>query len=331
MANGFRFTGPACCCCTRLYVGLRTNAANDMRRHDTAGSSPGSPSPAFSTYGRSLDFDPVHKRVFVTRGIVPTDNNSVFRYDEEFGNQLLLTTLGSDRPDCITSDSDNELAYFTSIDTPTTTTTLHVVAHDGTGYAAIGALTNTGGQTRNPIHYCRANGKLYYCSTSTGGQRLYRVDTDGTNDTLIATSATLNGQLRDVTVDNDNSLIYWVDNATVNGATSRLYRSDLDGAGVTLLLTGAALDSLNGPNEVFYGPQWSHSKQRLYYWMQDSFIPSAANDATHGLFSMQSDGSDIQFHISRGNGTDWWSFGTETPFDWRIACGFETLGAGSTA
>jgi hypothetical protein len=302
-----------------------------MRRYDTVGATPGEASAfydyTYSQEGHGLDFDPVHKLVFVARGVTPTDNSKVFRYDDKLANQLLLTTLGSDRPVTITSDSDNQIAYFLSVDNPHTTTSLHSVNHDGSGYAAIGAITNVALQPRTPIHYCRANGKLYYCSESP--QELYRIDVDGTNDTLIAGNSQVNSQIRDCTVDNDGQYLYWVDDGYNNGTTSRIYRSDLDGGGVTLLLTGTAISV--GEQVRYWGPQWSHKNQRLYYFQQDEAL-GISSDTANGLFSMKFDGSGIKFHIPRGNGTDWWRFGTGTViYDWRLGCGYETTGAASTA
>lgn len=325
MAAGMKTMGPACCCCNILYVGINSASSNDMRRYDTSGSAPGSP--AFFTYGRSLDFDPVHKRVFVVRGVSPTDDNKVFRYDEEFGTQTLLHTFGaSDLPVAVTSDSDNEKVYVVTVDFPTTKADLHSINHDGTGYTSIGPLTNDT-QDGIKIHYCRANGKLYY--TSDNIQKLYRIDTDGSNDTLIASGANTNSDIVDCTIDNDNSRLFWADLSNFNGESSEIYRSDLDGAGATLILSGAPVASAT-TNEKFFGPQWSHKNNRLYFWKQDSLIVASA-DTANGWMSCDFDGSNPVLHIARGNGTDWWLIGTKTPEDWRLACGYETIGAGSTA
>lgn len=330
----FQNMGPACCCCNHLYVSFA--GSDNLRRYDTKGTVPYldiTDIPAEATPGRTLDFDPVHKIVFGTRGTSPAQDHEIAKFDHDLANRVTLATMGaSEYPSTITSDSDNQKAYYTSYDIPTTTTKrLNVINHDGSGDAYVADLTNTNaGVVHIPIHYCRANGKLYYCSDSP--KKLYSINVDGTADTLLASGATTNSNIVDCTVDNDNSVLWWIDNAAFNTKTSRIYKSDLAGGGATLMLSGAAINSAIGPMEFFQGVQWSHKKQRLYFWWYDDFI-GVPSDTTRGLMSMLADGTDIQLHIPRGDPITLnpWNMGTNVPTDWRLGCGYENTGASSTA
>lgn len=325
--------GPACCCCNHLYMSGVVGSI-EVRRYDTNGNAPGDP-PGYSyekiTDGFSCDFDPAHKIVLVSRGTAPADNNSLYRFNTDLDQRTLLHTMGAtERPANVTSDSDNQLAYFVSYDVPTTVNKrLNVVAHDGTGYAYIADLTNTNvNVVRIPIHFCRANGKLYYCSDEP--KKLYRINADGTGDTLLATSGHVAGRIDDCTVDNDNSRLYYIDRAEAAGATTDIFSSDLDGAGPAIIYSGLPHIGGGVRQEQIAGVQWSHKHQRLYFW-KANILASHSTDTANGWFSIKADGTDEQLHIAAGNGFDWWLIGSDNPPDWRLGCGWENTGASSTA
>lgn len=329
MAPSMKNMGPACCCCNHLYVGF--SGANPVERYDTVGIAPGeAPGYGFEKStgadNRQFDFDPVHKIIFTTRGTAGQARD-VARFDADLANRLLLTTTGGSEFPCgVTSDPDNQRIFYTTTDFPITATNLYSINHDGSGGAFVAALT-TSTTAIHPIHYCRSNAKLYYVTWPTFG-RLDRINADGTGNTNLAVSATPNGRIEDCTVDHTGGYIYWTDNAANVGQTSRIYRADFDGAGASAILTGNPISA--GEQERFYGPQWSHRHQRLYVWRNDIMTTTSA-DLTRGLVSMNADGSDYRLEIARGNGTDWWLFGSAIPFEWRLGCGYESLGAGSPA
>jgi hypothetical protein len=329
MANGFRFTGPACCCCNNLYVGFL--GTENLHRHATSGSQPGTP-PGFTFLdqpGYMLDFDPVHKLIFATRGVISGDNRKVFRYADDFTDQTLLDTIGaSELPTGITSDSDGERVFYSTHTAPLTPTKrLYVVNHDGSGSAFVANLTSsTNDNSRIPLHYCRANDTIFYHSEDP--YQLFRINADGTGDTHIASTDKAGGRVYDSTIDNENEFVYWIDIAGNGGTSSTIRRANIDGTGTTTIYTAPALAS--GTLIDFRGIQWSHKKQRLYFWHQDrgGSPPNPEND---GWVSIEPDGTDFRVEIPRTDGTDWWGFGSVDPINWRLGCGWETTGAGSPA
>lgn len=336
MANGFRFTGPACCCCNHIYTDVENSDLTQLNA--TSGNTPGKNGAFYGpiatlNYG-FIDFDPVHKTIFAVRGQAGGDEMKVVKTDNLYDNLVELVTVGGSYNNLryVTTDSDNARIFYMAFQNGTMDRDLWTINHDGTGNTMLGTLTNGAtGNIRFPMHYCRANGKIYYCAgDAVGDEELYRIDADGTNDTQIVASSGANRRVFNCTVDNDNGVLWWIDRQFTGGAgqTCDIYKSDLDGAGATLVYSGPAIGG--GTISLVTSVQWSHKRQKLYFWQYDA-LKSVSTDTANGLFSMDADGSNLNLDIARGNGTDWWSNGTNVNVTLRLGCGFENLGAGSTA
>lgn len=333
---GMKTTGPACCCCNHLYSDVEGNNDEQVQRNDTAGNTPGKAADFyvpthFAPYSH-MDFDPVHKLVFAVRGTTGGTRGKVVRLDENLENELLLETAGgSETVRHVTSDSDGARIFYVRWTTGGAGRDLYTVNHDGTGSTLVGPITNgDAGNSRFPLHYCRADSRIYYCpGNALGLEELNRIDADGSNDTNLATSVNTNGRIFNCTIDNDNSVLWWCDVAFAVGETTKIYKSNLDGSGVTLVYTAPAV-SLGGQNIRITSVQWSHKQQKLYFWRYDA-NKGTSSDTANGLCTINADGSGETVVIARGNGSDWWTFGTNLNVNFRLGCGYETTGTGSVA
>ena len=333
MGAAFQFTGPACCCCNHVYTADITQG--DARRHSVSGGTLKIfPDPDGYGYDKIaqrsfLDFDAVHKKIFAAVSTDGSPANRVSKLDDDFSNEVTLDSVvdGSQRVSNPTSDPDGERVFFIVRDVPSTAARyLHVVNHDGTGAAGpLATLQNDStGQVSHDMQYCRANSKIYYCGFDGTDSKLYRIDDNGANNTLIASPSQTNGDILWVDVDNEGEKVWWIEfgGATI-GNSMMIWKADLDGSNSEVVVTLPAYDG--DPALTIRGLQWSHKNQRVYWWQQDNLL-SYLSDPTNGWFSAAIDGTDIQLECSRDQ--EWRFSSCDT---WRLGCGWETTGASSPA